>query len=231
MLLARPSGSRGLTETSWLTSYHTFSFGYYQDPKWNGFGALKVINDDIIKGGGGFQPHGHRDMEIITIILSGALEHKDSLGNGSVITAGEVQRMRAGTGIKHSKFNASEIVPVHLLQVWIEPSQTGLTPDYEQARFDSDAPLTLLVSPDGHNGSLPIAQNAHVWRAQLSASQPVSLDIPPGQAAWLHVTAGRVGVGDAWLNPGDSAGIQNLNTLHLRAEEDATAYVFCIPHA
>lgn len=229
MLHPRPADSRGLTETGWLTSWHTFSFGYYRDDRWNGFGALRVINDDIIAAGGGFQPHGHRDMEIVTIILSGALEHKDSLGTGSVITAGEVQRMRAGTGIRHSEFNASADVPVHLLQVWIEPREHGLAPDYAQRRFDGGGPLTLLVSPDGAGGSLTIAQDAHIWQVRLDAGGEAEVPLRTGQIAWLHVTEGRIAAGDTHLGAGDGAGINSLDTLHLRALEPSVAYVFCIP--
>lgn len=229
MLELRPSENRGMTSTGWLASRHTFSFGYYHDNHWNGFGALRVINDDLVAPGGGFQPHGHRDMEIVTIVLSGALEHKDSLGTGSVITAGEVQRMRAGTGIRHSEFNASYDQPVHFLQVWIEPEKLGLAPDYAQGRFDGDAPQTLVASPDGRDGSLSIAQDAYIWRIRLGSGEETALQIPDGHMVWSQVTEGRISIGDTHLQEGDGAGIRNLSHLRLVAHAPATAYLFAVP--
>jgi redox-sensitive bicupin YhaK (pirin superfamily) len=177
----------------WLESYHTFSFGDYYDPRYTGFADLRVINDDRVQPGKGFETHAHRDMEIITYVLEGTLAHKDSLGNGSLIQAGELQRMTAGTGIRHSEFNPSETETVHFLQIWIQPEKTGLTPSYQQQAFKLSDRLRkwqLLVSRNGEKGSLSVNQDANLWAAILQAEQSLNYDIAPGRASWLQVTKG-----------------------------------------
>src|SRR5258708_7140008 len=193
MLTIRPAATRGHTDIDWLDSWHTFSFGDFHDPRWQGFRSLRVINDDRVAPRGGFDTHPHRDMEIITWVLSGALEHRDSLGNGSVIRPGDMQRMTAGTGILHSEFNPSPAESMHLLQIWLFPERKGLDPGYEQrafARGDLQNALRLVASRDGRDGSVTIHQDADVFATTLDAGHTVRHELAPGRYAWLQVASG-----------------------------------------
>ena len=210
MLTIRRAEDRGQANFGWLDTRHSFSFGNYYDPAHMGFGPLRVINDDRIAGGGGFPTHPHSDMEIITYVLEGALEHKDSLGNGSVIRRGDVQRMTAGTGIRHSEFNASETEPVHLLQIWIIPEREGLKPSYEQKAFADDGKrrhLLLIASRDGRDGSVTIHRDADVYATLLAEGQRVAHALRPGRAAWLQVAGGAVTINGEQLREGDGVAI------------------------
>lgn len=206
MLTLRRAADRGRADFGWLDSRHSFSFGEYYDPAHMGFGPLRVINDDRVAGGGGFPTHPHRDMEIVSYVLEGALAHKDSLGTGSVIKPGDVQRMSAGTGIAHSEFNASRTDPVHFLQIWFLPERRGLTPGYEQKNFDADAKrnrLRLVASPDGRDGSVTIRSDAALYVSLLGEGATVSHQIAAGRGLWLQVARGSVAVGDITLVEGD----------------------------
>jgi redox-sensitive bicupin YhaK (pirin superfamily) len=210
MISLRQREERGRTRIDWLDSYHTFSFGDYYDPHYMGYSDLRVINDDRVEPSQGFGTHGHRDMEIITYVLEGTLAHKDSLGNGSLIQAGEVQRMSAGTGIRHSEFNPSDTEPVHFLQIWILPQAEGLQPGYEQKKFDreqSKGRWQLNVSPDGRDGSLSIQQDTFLWSAILETEQ--TLDYTPAsvRSAWLQLASGVVQVNDRLLEAGDGLAV------------------------
>jgi redox-sensitive bicupin YhaK (pirin superfamily) len=229
MITIRPANERGHTDFGWLDSYHTFSFGDYQDYDHMGFHSLRVINDDKIAGGGGFPTHPHRDMEIITWVLSGALQHKDSLGTGSVIRAGDVQRMTAGTGILHSEFNASKTEPVHLLQIWIFPAKRGLTPDYAQTSFppsERKGQLKLIASHDGREGSVSFHQDASVYAAALASGDRATLSLAKGRAAWVQVATGAVTLNGRRLNTGDGAAITDESKLELVGVEDGETLVF-----
>jgi hypothetical protein len=229
MIAIRPAGERGHTDFSWLDSYHTFSFGDYQDHDHMGFHSLRVINDDKVAGGGGFPTHPHRDMEIITWVLSGALQHKDSLGTGSVIRAGDVQRMTAGTGILHSEFNASKTEPVHLLQIWIFPEKRGLTPSYAQTSFpatERKGQLKLVASRDGRDGSVSFHQNASVYAAALGAGDRVTHTLANGRAAWVQVATGAVTLNGHRLNTGDGAAVTDETRLDLVGVEEGETLVF-----
>jgi redox-sensitive bicupin YhaK (pirin superfamily) len=206
----RRAGERGRTRIDWLDSFHTFSFGDYVDPHHMGFSDLRVINDDIIAPDSGFGMHGHRDMEIVTIVLKGQLEHKDSLGNGAIIRPGDVQRMSAGTGVRHSEFNPSHTEPVHLLQIWILPERPGITPGYEQRSFsdaDKQGRFRLIASPDGRESSVTIHQDAELLLALLSADQSVSYLLPAHRSAWLHVATGSITLNGETLEAGDALGL------------------------
>src|SRR5437867_4627363 len=192
MMKIRKANGRGHAEHGWLDSYHTFSFANYYDPQWMGYRSLRVINDDLVMPGMGFGTHPHRDMEIITYILSGALEHKDSMGNGRVIRAGDVQYMAAGTGVEHSEFNPAKDEAVHLLQIWIQPDRKGVTPRYAEKSL-ANAPrgvLHLVTSKIGRDGSIAIHQDAELWLAKLGAGNRVTHKLTPGRQAWLHVAEG-----------------------------------------
>src|SRR5215218_1815797 len=190
MINIRKSNERGHFDHGWLNTYHTFSFDQYYDPRYMGFRNLRVINEDFVAGGRGFPTHGHRDMEIITYILEGELKHEDSMGNGSVIRPGDVQRMSAGTGVRHSEFNASSKDPVHLLQIWIEPSITGIQPGYEEKHFDVQARrgrLRLIASPDGRDGSVTIHQDATVYAGLVDGKEEVTHALASGRKAYVHI--------------------------------------------
>ncbi len=210
MLTIRKSEDRGHADRGWLDTRHSFSFADYYDPAHMGFGPLRVINDDRIAGGGGFPTHPHRDMEVVTYLLEGALEHKDSLGNGSVIRRGDVQRMTAGTGIRHSEFNASATEPVHLLQIWILPERGGLTPGYEQKTFaeaDKSGQLRLIVSRDGRDGSITVHRDADVFASLLGDGDRLVHGLKPGRAAWVQIASGAVMLNGEPLRAGDGASI------------------------
>ena len=210
MITVRKAGERGVADFGWLNSRHTFSFGNYRDPKHMGFGPLRVINDDRVAGGAGFGTHGHADMEIISYVLEGQLAHKDSLGNGSVIVPGDVQRMTAGRGIEHGEFNGSKTDAVHFLQVWIVPETKGLQPSYEQKTFaDLSGGFRLIGSRDGRSGSVIIHQNVDLYAAKLGEKGHASATLAPGRIAWLHVAEGSVEFAGNTLEAGDGVAIRD----------------------
>lgn len=228
MLTIRPSNERGVATLDWLDSRHTFSFSHYYDPNHVSFGPLRVINEDVVQPAKGFGTHGHKDMEIITYVLEGELEHKDSLGNGSVMRYGDVQRMSAGTGIQHSEFNSSRENPVHLLQIWILPDQQGLPPSYEQTAFAETEKcdrLRLIGSPDGREGSVTIHQDVNLYAAVLRQDAKVSHTLATGRIAWLQVARGSVVLNGQPLAAGDGVAISQADTLTLRNKESASAEV------
>jgi len=229
MINLRQHNDRGQTELGWLDSRHSFSFGHYRDTRYTGFRALRVINEDRVAPGQGFQPHGHRDMEIISYVLDGELEHKDSLGNGAVIRAGEVQRMSAGTGITHSEFNASPTESVHFLQIWIEPARLGLAPSYEQRFFpaaEKEDVLRLVVAPDGENGAVTIHQDARLYLTHLGAGDTVVHDLRPGRHAWLQLVSGAVTLNGIELRAGDGAAISDETRLEIGADAGSEVLLF-----
>ena len=220
MILERPSSVRGEVDLGWLRSRHTFSFGHYHDPKWMGFGSLRVINDDTVAAGGGFSPHRHANMEIISVVLAGALAHRDSTGTEGVIRAGDVQWMSAGHGIEHSEYNASDAESVHFLQVWIQPDLLNAAPAYQQAFFDPEARhrrWTTLVSRDGADGSIAIRQQASLRATRLAAGDELGADLDPSRRYWLHVAVGEVALGERILVAGDALGfVEESGRLDLR---------------
>lgn len=230
MITLRPANERGIANFGWLDSRHTFSFGNYYDPKHMGFGTLRVINDDKIAPSSGFGTHGHRDMEIVTYVLDGALEHKDSIGNGSIIRPGDVQRMSAGTGILHSEYNASDSEQVHLLQIWILPERTGIEPGYEQIHIseaEKRGQLRLIGSRDGRNGSVTIHQDINLYAARLAEGEQVEYAIAPHRSVWLHVARGAVKLNEQSLYAGDAAAITETDTIQLTGlSDDAEVLVF-----
>jgi quercetin 2,3-dioxygenase len=229
MIRLRPAGERGHFDHGWLDTRHTFSFAEYHDPEHMGFRALRVINEDRVQPGQGFGTHGHRDMEIISYVLSGRLAHKDSMGNGSVIGPGEVQRMTAGTGVLHSEYNASDAEPVHFLQIWILPERYGLAPGYEQRAFPETelrGGLRLVASRDGAQGSVTIHQDVRVHAGLLGAGERVELPIAPGRHAWVQVARGRVRLREHGLSAGDGAALEAEATIRLEGLEDAEVLVF-----
>lgn len=228
MIDIRRSAQRGRTRLPWLDSRHTFSFGQYYDPDHMGFRALRVINDDRVDPGQGFATHPHQDMEIITYVLDGALEHQDSLGNGSVIRPGEVQRMSAGTGIRHSEFNASREDPVHLLQIWIEPGRYGLPPGYEQRALParSGSGLALAASSDARDGSVTVHQDVNVYAGKLDRGAAVAQPLARDRHAWVHVAHGSVRLNDQLMQAGDGAAVSDETQLRFTAEEPAEVLVF-----
>ncbi len=229
MITLRPAHTRGHANYGWLDTWHTFSFADYYDPEEKGYGTLRVLNEDRILPGGGFPTHGHRDMEIVTWILEGALEHKDSLGNGSVITPGELQRMSSGRGIRHSEYNPSTDTPVHLLQIWIEPATRGLAPGYEQKRFAPDAlqgRLCLVASPLGREGSVTIHQDTEVYAARLGAGEAVSHVLKPGRLAYLHVARGRLTLNSQSMAAGDGAKVRDEGRLDIVGLDAAELLLF-----
>jgi quercetin 2,3-dioxygenase len=216
------SNDRGQTEIGWLHSRHSFSFGEYHDPERMGFRSLRVINDDIVEPGMGFGTHGHRDMEIITLVLDGALEHKDSLGHGEVLRPGEVQVMTAGRGIRHSEFNPSRDDPAHFLQIWILPEAAGLPPAYAQRAFAIEARQNRLQRVAGRDGvetdgAIKINQDADVYLAELAPGQEVSHEVRPGRGIWIHVISGGIGTGNETLGSGDAAVEEKSGPLRLKA--------------
>jgi quercetin 2,3-dioxygenase len=220
MIEIRSAQDRGAANFGWLDSRHTFSFGEYRDPNHMGFADLRVINEDKVAPSQGFPTHGHQDMEIITYVLAGALEHKDSLGNGSVIHPGDVQRMSAGTGIRHSEFNASTTESVHLLQIWILPGVKGIAPGYEQKNFGIDqrqGQLKLVGSPDGRAGSITIHQNVYFYAAVLSAGAAVEHSLAADRVAWVQVAKGSIQLNDRSLSAGDGAAISQESFIKLQS--------------
>ena len=232
MLTVRKADERGHANHGWLDTWHTFSFADYHDPREMGYGALRVINDDKVEPGQGFGTHGHRDMEIITYVLEGALEHKDSMGNGSVIRPGNVQRMSAGTGVRHSEFNPSRDERVHLLQIWIEPKITGVRPGYEEKQFgpaEKKGQLRLIASPDGREGSVTIHQDALVYAALLDGGDAVTHRLASGRRAYVHVARGAVTVNGSALTRGDGAKIEAEPAIELKDARAAEVLLFDLP--
>lgn len=232
MLRVRKAGERGHADHGWLDSWHTFSFAEYHDPEHMGFRGLRVINEDVVAPGQGFGMHPHRDMEIVTLVLSGALEHKDSLGNGEVLRPGELQRMTAGSGILHSEFNPSDREPVHLYQIWIKPSQKGLTPSYEQRAFDPAARrnrLQLVAAPAGTEVSgevLAIQTDARLYLGALDAGTELSLDLSPDRHAWVQILNGQAQVNDQTLVAGDAMALSNETRVALQGVTAAELLLF-----
>ena len=235
MIIERPAAARGTVQGGWLDSRHTFSFGSYHDPDWMGFGPLRVINDDRVAPGGGFAPHRHANMEIVSIVLEGALAHRDSTGNEGVIRAGDVQWMSAGHGVEHSEFNASSDAPVHFLQVWVQPDRSNAAPAYAQrdARDPEPGQWALLVSPDGDDGSLPIRQDARFRSVRLGDGDVAEYVMDPARRYWLHVATGEVAVDQRPLAAGDALGFDREDgTLHLRGRVEGTrVLLFDLPGA
>ena len=229
MITVLQSSERFHTEAGWLDSHHSFSFADHYDPERLGFRALRVINDDRVQPARGFGSHSHRDMEIITYVLSGELAHKDSMGNGSIIRPGEVQRMSAGTGVVHSEMNPSRTEPVHFLQIWVVPDRSGHEPGYEQKLFpdaERRGKLRVVASPDGRDGSVTIHQDALVHVSLLERGERVSYSLPPTRHAWVHVARGTVDVNGQSLREGDGAAISDEDRLDLTARESSEVLLF-----
>ena len=232
MITLRRSGERGHANHGWLDSRHSFSFADYYDPRHMGFGPLRVLNEDRVQPGTGFGTHGHRDMEILTWVLEGRLEHKDSTGTGSVIAAGDVQRMSAGRGVLHSEYNASRSEPVHFLQIWIEPGVTGIAPSYEERRIDAAelrGRLRLVASPDGREGSVTIHQDATVHAARLDGDDAVRYELRPDRRAYVHVARGAVRVNGTALGAGDAAMVTAEAAIVVDGGADAEVLLFDLP--
>ncbi|HEX8254607.1 MAG TPA: pirin family protein [Thermoanaerobaculia bacterium] len=229
MIAVRKSQERGIGRHGWLTTQHTFSFANYYDPRNMGFRSLRVINEDVVAPGRGFGAHQHDNMEIISIVMNGALAHRDSTGGEGVLRRGEVQRMSAGSGVVHSEFNGSESEPVHFFQIWIMPEKNGIAPGYEQKLFPEDerrGKLRLLVAPGGEDGALNIHQDARLYSAILGAGERVEHSLDTGRAAWIQVARGSVEVNGTVLRTGDGAAIENESSLAISATADAEVLLF-----
>ncbi|MBN70710.1 MAG: quercetin 2,3-dioxygenase [Gimesia sp.] len=229
MIRVRKAEERGHADHGWLDTYHTFSFAGYQDPEHVHFRTLRVMNEDVVQPGQGFGTHPHRDMEIVTYVLEGALEHKDSMGNGEVLRAGEFQRMSAGTGITHSEFNPSATEPVHLYQIWLFPESKGIEPSYEQKQFpvsEQQNQLRLVASPEAEAGSLRIHQDARVYLSQIEAEKTVTYEMAEGRHAWLQVLRGSVLLNDVALDVSDGAAVSDTRNLKIQATDDAEIMLF-----
>ncbi|WP_010584253.1 pirin family protein [Schlesneria paludicola] len=229
MIQIRKANDRGHADHGWLNAYHTFSFASYRDPQFMGFRSLRVMNEDRVAPGQGFGTHPHQDMEIVTYVLEGALEHRDSMGNGEVLRPGEFQRMSAGTGITHSEFNPSDTEPVHLYQIWLYPEKRGIEPSYEQKRFpvaEQSNRLRLVASPTGADGSLQIHQDAQIFLSQLTKGHEVVHQLLPNRHAWLQVLRGSVELNGRELQTSDGAAVSEITTLAIRASDDAEVMLF-----
>ncbi|MCC9621098.1 pirin family protein [Thalassospira sp. MA62] len=229
MIFKLESGTRGRARFGWLDSHHTFSFGHYHDPNRMGWGPLRVINEDRVDPGTGFDPHGHRDMEIISYVIDGALEHKDSIGNGSVIRPGRLQRMSAGTGIRHSEYNHSQTDPVHFLQIWILPEKAGIEPGYEEkeiARSTTGSGLTLIGSRDGRDNSVTIHQNVDLYVGHLDAGETTTHTFAKGRIGWVQVARGTLCINGEKLVAGDGAAIKDEDQIILDHADQAEILVF-----
>lgn len=225
----RPSDARGDADFGWLKSKHTFSFGSYFDPNFIGFGPLRVINEDRVAPSAGFPTHPHQNMEIISYVVSGGLEHKDSIGTGSVIRPGELQRMSAGTGVRHSEYNASDTDPVHFLQIWIIPEADGLAPSYEQKAFpdlERQDVLRLIGSRDGRDGSVVIHQDVNLYGSLLHADKSLTHQIAPGRKVWIQLVKGALSLNGQTLSAGDGLGLLEAGTLTISAQENAEFLLF-----
>jgi hypothetical protein len=228
----RPAGERGHADHGWLKSYHSFSFAEYHDPRHMGFGPLRVINEDRVAPGTGFGTHGHRDMEIISYVLEGALAHQDSMGNGSTIVPGDVQRMSAGSGVRHSEYNHDKAGTTHFLQIWIEPSVTDIAPSYEQKHFDAASKrgrLRLIASPDGAEGSVRIHQDARVYAALLDGAERAEHQLAIGRRAYVHVARGSVKVQGRRLSEGDALKLEKVDGITLEQGAQAEVLLFDLP--
>ena len=228
MMKIRKANDRGHANHGWLDSYHTFSFAGYYDPAHMGFRSLRVINDDTVAAGAGFGRHPHRDMEIITYVLSGAVEHQDSMGNGRVIKPGEFQYMAAGTGVQHSEFNPSNTEPGHFLQIWIQPDRRSARPAYAEKSYAHAKPgqLHLVTSKTGRDGSMAINQDADLYLARLNAGDKVSHTLQPGRAAWVHVAEGKATVNGQSLQAGDAVALENETNIDVTGEATAQVLLF-----
>ena len=229
MLAIRRSADRGRADHGWLDTRHTFAFADYHDPRHMGFRALRVINEDRVQPGQGFPTHAHRDMEIISYVLAGGLAHRDSLGTGSVIQPGDVQRMSAGTGVRHSEYNASAEEPVHFLQIWIEPARRGIAPGYEQRAFpesEKRGRLRLVASPDGRDGSVTLQQDARLYASVLDPGASVTHALAPGRHAWVQVARGAVTLNGQRLEQGDGAAVTDEPTLTITGVTPAEILLF-----
>jgi redox-sensitive bicupin YhaK (pirin superfamily) len=234
MITKRPSAARGHANHGWLDTFHTFSFADYHDPAWMGFSALRVLNQDVVAPGRGFGTHGHADMEIVTWVLEGALQHRDSMGNGSIIKPGDAQLMSAGTGVTHSEFNASTTGPAELLQMWVLPQRRGLTPRYDQKAFpDAElaGKLRLIASDDGRDGSLVIGQDVSLYAGRLGPGDTSTHRFAPGRRGWLHVARGSVRVDGETFGPGDGAAITNVEAVRLEGTDPADVVLFDLPRS
>ena len=232
MMQLRRSGERGRADHGWLRSFHSFSFADYYDPDHMGFGPLRVINEDRIRPGTGFGTHAHRDMEIISYVLEGALAHKDSAGNGSTIVPGDVQRMSAGRGVSHSEFNHEKALETHFLQIWIEPDVRGIAPEYEQKHISADEKrgrLRLIASPDGADGSLRIHQDARIYAALIDGKERAAHALGSGRRAYVHVARGKVSVNGAELQAGDAVAVSDVDRIDLACGEAAEVLLFDLP--
>ena len=228
MKIIRRSNERGHASHGWLDSYHTFSFADYYDPQWMGYRSLRVINDDLVMPGMGFGTHPHRDMEIISYVLSGAIEHKDSMGNGRIIRAGEFQYMAAGTGVQHSEFNPSQTEPLRLLQIWIMPDEKGVKPRYAERNLAKaeTGQLHLIASKSGRDGSMEIHQDADLLLAKLDSGHVVKHPLAPGRHAWVHVAEGEVSINGAKLSGGDALGVSDESVLEIAAAKPSQVLLF-----
>ena len=229
MIEPRRAEERGHFDHGWLKTYHTFSFADYFDPKFMGFSDLRVINEDFVHPGKGFPFHSHRDMEIITYVIEGALEHKDSLGNGSIIRPGEVQRMSAGTGVRHSELNPLKDQPLHLLQIWILPAREGIQPSYEQKKFSDDEKrnrLRLVASPNSAEGSVTIHQDARLYASLLSAGKTLEHSLAPGRSAWVQLIRGEIQLNEVSLGAGDGAAVNHEGILRITSAADSELLLF-----
>lgn len=230
MKYIRKAEDRGRVNLGWLKSNHSFSFGHYYDPKHMGLSALRVINDDLVMPGKGFGTHGHKDMEIISYVIEGALEHQDSTGNKFVVPAGEVQRMSAGSGIMHSEYNASSTDNVHFLQIWIQPKRNGVQPSYEQKKVVQKGPLTPIVTPNGAKGSLSINQDASLYRLVLNKNARFDLKTQK-RLAYLHVIKGEAMVDDKYVGTGDAIALDSYHSINIKALSEIEALWFDLPPA
>ena len=228
MMTIRKANERGHAEHGWLDSYHSFSFADYYNPQWMGFRTLRVINDDLVMPGMGFGTHPHKDMEIITYVLSGSLEHKDSMGNGRVIRPGDIQYMSAGSGVRHSEFNPSQTEAVHFLQIWIMPDASGVKPRYAEKslRDAATGKFHLVTSKTGRDGSIAVHQDADLWLAKLDAGQQVAHSLANNRNAWLHVAEGEVTLNGKTLSGGDAAAISSEDKLQLTANKPSQVLLF-----
>ena len=229
MITVRKSEDRGKTHIDWLDSRHSFSFGEYYDPANESFGPLRVINEDWIRGGAGFPPHPHRDMEIVTYILGGAIAHKDSTGGGGTIRPGEIQRMSAGSGIVHAEFNASPTEACHLLQIWIMPSKRGIAPGYEQKKIDPEAVhnhFARIAAPEPRENEVRLVQDAEIWVARLDEDVEAVHNLRPGRKAWLQVVKGEISIGEEKLKAGDAAALTDMTQIQVRSRAASEVLLF-----
>ncbi|MEO1078352.1 MAG: pirin family protein [Pseudomonadota bacterium] len=228
----RRSGDRGAADFGWLKSAHTFSFGRYFDSRHMGFGVLRVINEDRVEPGRGFSAHSHSDMEILSYVIEGELEHKDDMGNGSSIRPGDMQRMSAGTGVTHSEYNASKTDPVHFLQIWVIPEEAGIAPDYEQRHFplqDREGRLQLLASREGRLGSVSLAQDVNIYSTLLNTDDAVTTPLRADRAAWIQLVRGTLRVNGQALGAGDGLALLDVNAIELKDANDAEVLIFDVP--